>query len=197
MKRLMVLPIAIVLASLPVWAGAELVLVDDRVLSGKSVERKEEFFLLEMPKGGVIAVPAELVKELRLTGGADPAPTGIRLAEPRTLAGLPLALPAGPRDQLAAFGRPSARFAAASTDSRWRPTNAWPPGKDVTNFNPSSWAKPSIDPTWSPVSAFKASKDVTEFNPARWYESPTRSAWQPRDAWGSTIWFPPVVGHRE
>ena len=91
------------------FAGAELVLVDGRVLSGVSVERKEDAYHLAGENGAVIAIPAALVREMRLTGGDAPPPTGLTFSRPAVLAGFD-APPPGRREMLAAFGRPPALF---------------------------------------------------------------------------------------
>lgn len=175
--------VAAAVAATQLHAGADLVLRDGGVLSGESVERtRDGLFLLTIEDGSVLTIPVNLVKSLRLTGGEDPAPTGIVVAGPENVAGPkdPIPLPS-PEKQLAAFGRPPATFARSNVNPTWRPGNAL--GPDVTQFNPARWYKTALSMDWTPVSAFRASKDVTQFNPVRWYKAPTDSSWRPTDGW--------------
>lgn len=169
----------------PALAGAELVLDDGRTLSGTSVERRDENYLLTLEADEVMAVPVALVREVRLTGDDAPAPTGIEVGEPRTLVGPPggVQLPARAQ-QLASFG-PPANFRKGTLDPVWQPRDGWlRPG--VTQFSPARWAKSPLDPTWTPRSAFSANQDVTQFNPARWARSPVDTTWWPTDGFRST-----------
>ncbi len=188
--------VTLALAASPARASAELLLLDGQLLKGSSVEFKEGVYLLTMPTGGVVSVPVELVKEMHLLD--ERPPTGLRTGEPATLVGPPdLEPPAGPEDQLAAFGRPPATWAGSTADSEWRPTSAWRPGTGGVDFNPARWARETIDPNWTPRSAYTTSQDVTEFNPVHWYQAPIESTWWPRSGFGATTWFPTVLGHRE
>lgn len=167
-------------ATTPAPAGAELLLDDGRTLAGISVQRRDDVYLLTLGVDEIIAVPAPLVVEVRLTGDDAPAPTGFEVGEPRTLAGPPSGarLPARAQ-QLASFG-PPATFRKGALDPVWQPRDGWlRPG--VTDFSPARWAKSPLDPTWTPRSAFSASQDVTQFSPVRWARPPIDPTWWPTD----------------
>lgn len=181
----------------PAHAGAQLLLVDGQILEGEDVELKKRLYLLRVGEGEVIPVPAELVRELRLTGDDDPDATGLKAAEPETLAGPP----SGPvlkrtGEQLEAFGERRSRFRPNLVDPVWRPSRGWPrPGGN--DFNPARWRPSILDPIWRPRSAYRESGDVTEFNPARWYRAPIQSTWWPSDGFADTPnWFAPIVTPR-
>lgn len=192
---------ALVLASLPAAGAAELVLDDGQVLTGESLERKDDLYLLELESGSVLPIPIELVLEIRLTGDDDeqaeradvepqeraeldddaPA-SGIEPAEPRTLAGRPGGADLQDRpEQLAVLG-PPARFARGVIDPVWRPRSDWGGREtDVTQFNPARWYRPPIDFRWRPTSNYTRATDVTNFDPADWYRPPIDSTWWPTD----------------
>lgn len=172
-------------------AGAELVLLDGKVLAGRSVERKGGTYLLESDRGFVMPVPVELVKEMHLTGGDAPVRTGLTYSEPETLAGSDVKIPTF-RDQVAAFGKPPVVWAGSPASWRWDPTDAFE-GQDHTEFSPARWAQPILDPIWVPVSGFRSDGGVTQFSPARWRADVLSPMWQPRDSFGETEWFAPVV----
>ncbi len=182
MRRIFSTAMAIHLVAISAFAGAELVLEDGQVLSGKSVERKKDLYFLELSTENVLPVPAELVRELRLTGEDDPAPTGLRPAEAETLVGPPgkIEFP-NTAEQLAVLDQGRSRFQAGWLDPVWRPSSDWTFDPSMNNFNPARWYQAPIDPTWTPSSAFGASGDVTDFNPARWIEAPIDSTWWPTD----------------
>jgi hypothetical protein len=160
-------------------AGADLVLIDGGVLKGEAVERtKDGLYLLTTADGSVLTVPVSVVKALRLTGGEDPAPTGMLVTGPRTVAGPDDPIPQdSPAEQVAAFGRPPARFAQATIDPNYRMVSAL--GPDVSDFNPARWYKTARSFEWTPTPAYRASQDRTQFNPVRWYKSPTDPTWRP------------------
>jgi len=189
--------IPVVLASLATaaWAGADLILLDGKLLQGRSVERRDGVYLLTTSFDNVIPVPAELVREMRLTGGDAVPPTGLVYGPPRQLAGPAIEIP-GRREQLAAFGRPPALFQGASNTGRWNPQDGFK-GKDASSFHPVFWVKPAIDPVWSPTPAYTSATDVTEFRPARWYRSTIDPVWRPRDDFRPREWFAPIVKGRE
>jgi hypothetical protein len=174
---------AALLGSPAASAGAELTLKDGTVLTGIDLELKTDGYVLRTSADAAVLVPWQLVARIRLTGEDVPAPTGIRRTKAQQLAGPP-ERPETPgyREQLAAFGRPPARFQDAPIASRWRPTSSIGEHTDVTDFNPARWYVPPLDPTWTPRSAFSRADDRTEFSPARWYRSPLDPTWQPVDA---------------
>src|SRR3990172_3318510 len=95
---------ALALFGSTIWGGAELTLSDGTVLSGSTLERtREGVYLLTRGDGGegeVVTIPVELVKKLRLTGEADPAPTGFKVSQAEVLAGARIDPPRA-REQLA------------------------------------------------------------------------------------------------
>jgi len=160
-------------------AGAELVLLDGGVLKGEDLERtKDGLYLLTTSDGAVLTVPVALVKGLRLTGGEDPAPSGMLLTGPRTVAGPDDPIPVdSPDKQLEAFGRPPAAFALATINPNYPLVSAL--GPDVSEFNPVRWYQTARSPEWTPTPAYRSSQDVTHFNPVRWYKAPTDASWKP------------------
>jgi hypothetical protein len=195
-SRLRALSAALLAAAVasPALAGAELVLVDGTVISGTSVERKEDQYLLTGDRGVVTTVPAALVKQMRLTGGDAPPPTGLTFSVPQVLVGEKIEGP-GRREMLAAFGRPPALFQPPSRNQSWVPTDAYA-GKDVTEFSPATWAPPVFDPIWRPTSDYTAESDVTQFRPVKWRPTVVNTDWRPRDGFGETEWFPSVATPR-
>jgi hypothetical protein len=175
----------------PALAGAELVLLDGRVLSGTSVERKGDEYLLTGDRGVVTAIPAALVKQMRLTGGDSQPPTGLTYAEPQVLAGTTIEGP-GRREMLEAFGRPPALFKPPSRTQNWLPTDGFE-GKGYTEFRPTKWVPSVIDPIWRPPSIFTAENDVTQFRPVKWRPTIVNTNWRPHDGFGETEWFPSVA----
>ncbi len=195
MRRYAAVAAVLALAVSAARAGADLVLLDGKLLQGSAVERKGGAYLLTTGFGNVITVPVELVKEMRLTGGDAVPPTGLVFSTPNTLVGQKVE-PPGRREQLAAFGRPPALFPVTSIDPRWSPVDAFG-GSDVTNFNPVTWVTASIDPVWSPLQSYGSSTDVTEFNPVVWYRPTIDPVWHPRDGFAPTVWFAPIVRNRK
>ena len=176
----------------PAHATAELKLRDGRVLVGTDLELKDGIYVL-VTKEGMVTVPAQLVREMRLTGTDLPGPSGLKVTKGGPVPGTPEPPPRPTRaEQLAAFDQPPARFPRPPVDPIWRPADAFR-GRDATGFRPSRWPTSPIDPVWTPRSAWKAVDDVTEFSPARWYRPPTSNAWRPRDGFAPTRWFPPVL----
>jgi hypothetical protein len=174
----------LLLAAASPLRGAEIVLLDGRILSGVSVVFLEGAFSLETGAGGSVAVPMELVRELRLGEPAEPPATaGLRRAEPQQLAGLPGGVrPLEPREALAAFGRPPARFRPSILDPAWTPVDGW--SNRAAAGNPARWAKPVFDPIWRPRNAFE--RDWTEFRPARWARPIFDVHWFPADGFRRT-----------
>ncbi len=181
-----VLGVAVLALAAPALAGAELVLLDGQVLSGVSVERKGDAYQLAGEDGTVMAIPAALVKEMRLTGGDAPPPTGLTFSGSETLAGLEVPAP-GRREMLAAFGRPPALFRPPSGAERWTPRDGFE-GKDATRFRPTRWAEPVLDPVWWPASGFR-SEGGAGLRPVRWRPAVVDTTWKPRDGFGPTGWF--------
>ena len=188
------LALAALLLASPALAGAELVLKDGTVLSGVDLALKGDVYVLRTSSDAAMSIPWQLVAKVRLIGDDVPAPSGIRFTHAQQLAG-PKDPPATPgyREQLAAFGRPPARFPQSPIPSRWVPTSDIGEATDVTEFNPARWYQAPIDPIWTPRSAFSRADDRTEFSPARWYRAPMDSTWRPVDGFGGTRWFAPVV----
>jgi hypothetical protein len=156
-------------------------------VSGQDVERKGGEYLLLLRTGGVVALPVEVVREVRLSGAekreppAAEAPSGLRVAEPEVLAGPPDAKPLPTRaEQLAAFRGGESRFRRNVIDPFWQPRDGWlRPG--TTEFNPARWYRAPIDSTWTPVPAYTEASDVTHFSPVEWSRGVFDQRWYPED----------------
>ena len=171
-------------------AGAELVLEDGQVLKGTELERKDDIYILHLATGGVLTLPAGLVKEYRLTEEGEPeekrtAPAGVRATEPQELSGSGSAPPL-PRmgDQIEAFDKPPARFRNSLIDPTWTPVSDWTNDPELNNFNPSRWYRSSMDSTWRPQSAFDIGADVFSGSRSTWQRSIVDSSWTPSDGFG-------------
>ena len=171
-------------------AGAELVLEDGQVLKGTELERKDDLYILHLATGGLLTLPAALVKEFRLTAEGEPeekqtTPTGLRETEPEELSGAG-ATPPLPRrgEQIEAFDKPPARFRNSIIDPAWRPESDWTDDPELNNFNPSRWYNAPIDSTWRPESAFDNSIDVFRGSRSSWQRSIVDPSWTPTDSFG-------------
>ncbi len=184
-------------------AGAELVLENGQVLEGVEVVRKDDRYLLELESGKVLAIPAQLVAKVRLTGESkytpegkritipeelveedrDPeAPTAVRDAGPETLAGRDeAARPPRTENQLRVLGE-QARFRGDLVDSSWVPESDWDfDSERQNNFDPSRWAKGPTDTRWRPRSAYRGSEDVLTPGDSEWAQSIVDPEWVPED----------------
>ncbi len=176
--------------------AVELVLQDGRVIEANDVRRDGGNYVVRLPTGETLTLPVEIVKTVRLTargpftsaeprvvgGQAPPAgPSGLRVAEPETLAGRPVRPPTR-SEQLETLGSP-ARFQRDIVDNRWTPKSDWDmdPVKG-NNFNPSTWAKGPIDPNWQPESAWDPNSDMLAPSRSTWQKSNIDSTWTPTDA---------------
>ena len=197
------LPALLVLAALPAPAAVEIVFEDGTEISGSSLEREGDLYLLKLETGETIAFPFELVSLVRLTdevAGLSEAEESVGLPDlGEELAGEGYApvRPTAPSEQLAAFGRGPAAFRTPPVASSWTPEDSLGYRSDVTQFNPSRWFRPAHDPTWGPTSGYEKTSGPPDFNTSRWYRPPVRSVWRPRDGWGSTVWFPPLFATRD
>jgi len=189
-RRLLAAP-AVLLSTAAALAGAELVLVDGRILPGESVRREGDLYVLST-KTGDVTMPADLVDRVQLTGepesrpieGAPEGPTGLRDAGPQQLAGAPVQ-PSTPEQQTAAIGNPSS-FRKSPVDSEWHPTSSFDPNKDVLADSRSTFVQSPIDPEWHPTSAFDQDKDVLADSRSTFAKSPVDSSWQPTDGFKKT-----------
>jgi hypothetical protein len=172
-------------------AGAELVLEDGQVLKGTELERKDDFYILHLATGGVLTLPAALIKEFRLTAEGEPeekktTPTGLRETEPEELSGAGAAPPLPRRgEQIEAFDKPPARFRNSIIDPVWRPESDWTDDPELNNFSPTRWYNSSIDSTWRPQSAFVIGADVFSTSRSTWQRSIVDSTWTPSDGFDS------------
>jgi hypothetical protein len=180
--------LAACLVAAPAAADVDLVLDDGQVLSGRDVELKDGQYLLELATGSVVALPLEVVRELRLRGEKpdrestrSEAPSGLRHAEPEVLAGPPEPIPfPGRTEQLAAFRGGESRFARNVIDPFWQPRDGWlRPGN--IGFNPARWYQAPIDATWTPQPAYTVDSDVTNFSPVEWSKGALDPTWYPED----------------
>jgi len=160
-------------------AGAELVLEDGQVLQGVDVRRDGELYVIELESGGTLAIPIELVKEVRLGKSPPAGPTGIRHGDPETLAGEPVK-PQRTSEQLAVLGEPS-EFRPNLIDPTWQPSSDWDNDPGRNDFAPSSWAESVIDPSWQPESAFDPDEDVLQESRSTFRKSIIDPSWQPTD----------------
>jgi len=189
-RRLLAAP-AVLLSTAAALAGAELVLVDGRVLPGESVRRDGDLYVLST-KTGDVTMPADLVDRVQLTGepesrpveGVPEGPTGLRDAGPQQLAGAPVQ-PSTPGQQTAAIGNPSS-FRKSPIDPEWHPTSAYDMNKDVLADSRSTFAKSPIDPEWHPTSAFDQNKDVLADSRSTFAKSPIDNSWTPTDGFKKT-----------
>lgn len=189
LRRRVVASFAAVVATAAALGGAELVLLDGRVLRGESLREDNGIYVLTTPSGD-LTMPVELVSVVRLTGPAEPkppvmegipeGPTGMRVGPPQTLAGAAFEPPTT-EEQTRALGR-SSQFQRSVVDPGWEPESDWNMDPDVqNNWAPSTWAKAPIDSTWAPRSAFDASDDVLADSRSIWRKSPIDSTWTPTD----------------
>ncbi|HEX5043510.1 MAG TPA: hypothetical protein VFV75_11425 [Candidatus Polarisedimenticolaceae bacterium] len=190
--RLLAAPAALLVGAAAL-AGAELVLLDGRVLSGDSVRREGDLYVLSTRTGDV-TMPAELVDRVQLTGepesrpiqGIPEGPTALRDAGPQQLAGAPVQ-PSTPEQQTAAIGNPSS-FRKSPVNSEWHPTSAYDMSKDVLADSRSTFVQSPVDPEWHPTSAFDPSKDVLADSRSTFAKSPIDSSWTPTDGFKKTGW---------
>jgi hypothetical protein len=194
MRRRTLAALAALLATAAALGGAELVLMDGRVLQGDSVRRDGDLYVLTTQTGEV-TMPAGLVDSVRLTAepeerkveGVPEGPTGLRDAGPQQLAGAPVQ-PSTPQEQTGAIGRPST-FQKSVVDPNWVPTTDWNMDPEVqNNWAPSKWAESPIDPNWQPTSAFDPKKDVLADSRSSFAKSPIDSSWTPTDGFKKSGW---------
>ena len=191
MRRRLLVTLAAALAFAVALGGAELVLLDGRVLRGESVRREGDLYVLET-EAGETTMPADLVESVRLTGdpearpieGIPEGPTGLRDDGPQQLAGAPVR-PSTPEEQTRAIGNPST-FQKDVVDPNWAPTPAWDPSKDVLADSRSTFVQSPIDPEWHPESAFDNNKDVLADSRSTFAKSPVDSSWTPTDGFKKT-----------
>lgn len=140
----------------PAAADAVLVLEDGQELTGTEVIRKGDDYTLRLATGGVLSLPAALVREVRIIelgdDPDDPEP-GFVIARGETVAGTPSRLPRR-QDQLDAFGRDPSRFPRDVVPTRWYPESDWDPDVSLNDFSPSRWYRSQIDPSWQPTDGF-------------------------------------------
>lgn len=190
--------VAIVLAAIPAWGAAAVVLQDGQVLEGIDVRRQGEEVLLTMDGGNVITLPASIVKELRLSGDGSkektPPPTAFRNEGPETIAGEKVE-PPRKSDQLANAGSTS-RFQDDVVDSRWQPSTDWDMDPSNNDFAPSTWSRGPMDPNWEPDSAFDAREDVLAEGRSGWQKSIVDPTWKPEDGYrrSGVSYAPPPRG---
>jgi hypothetical protein len=193
----------LVTVSAVAFGQVELVLFDGSVLQGTEVRRDRGDYVLELESGIEIVLPPGLVEAVRLTGteekprrtesgltvGGEPGtlagepepegPSGIRVAEPETLAGRPVDPPT-PSEQLDVFGdAPS--FQQDVVDSGWTPESDWEMDTANNDFNPSTWAQGPIDSSWEPKSAWESDRNVMKSGRSSWQKSVVDSNWAPSD----------------
>ena len=174
--------------------GAELILLDGRVLEGDSVRKEEDVYVLTTPTGEV-TMPVGLVDAVRLTGDPEPepkpagfeevpeGPTGIRAAKPGAIVGDEIRPPTA-AEQTRAIGNPS-RFAPSIVDHEWHPESALS-DEDVLADSRSTWAEDVVDSEWKPTSAFDEKKDVLAGSRSTWAKDAVDSSWKPTDGFANS-----------
>jgi hypothetical protein len=179
-------------------AGAELVLEDGQVLEAANVKRDGEVYIIELKSGGLLTIPVDLIKKVRVTGddvprlvageAPPPGPSGIRHGEPVTVAGEPVR-PPRTSEQVEALGQP-AEFRDSIIDPTWHPESAFDPNKDVLAGSRSTFQESVIDPTWQPESAFDANEDVLADSRSTFRKSVIDPTWHPTDGFSKrkTSW---------
>jgi hypothetical protein len=168
----------------PLAEASSLVLTDGQVIRGTDVKRQSDSYFVTMTDGSTVAVPAALVKEVRLEdANVVQAPHGFDPSGPRTLAGPGRFASQDPKDQLAVFDGPT-RWPESAVDTTWVPTNSYDPDADVMAFTRSTWAKSAVDTTWAPKSAYDPNTDVMAFTRSTWSKSVVDTTWRPTDGWG-------------
>ena len=182
-----------------VLAGAALVLNDGRVLKGVDVRRDGGNYLLEQESGGVISLPIELVREVRLStppapdprtgltyregsqtlAGTSERPGGVVVGKGQTIAGDQHRIPT-PAEQTAVLGPPS-KFSKDIVDNSWTPTSDWDPDPKGNNFAPSKWSEGVVDNDWEPTSDWDNDVENNNFNRSSWSEGVVENEWRPTD----------------
>ena len=200
----------------PIFADAELLLTDGTVLKGVEVRLEGGLYLLELDSGEVAAIPAALVRELRLldvrtteegttvsvaSDVARPASQqdplghfvetrpGWRRGAPQDVAGTPWRLHDA-QQQTAVFG-PPARF-QTGLPFRFKPVHAWDRSIDVLAGNRSTWPRPILDPVWKPSSAFDPGVDVLAASRSTWPSAPLAMSWNPSNSFSrvrADLWW--------
>ena len=119
--------VALALATMPAAAGVVLTLKSGERFAAEAVDyqRDEGIYVLELASGDLLPIPAELVRGLRLTGGDAPAPTGITIARPKTVAGVEQRELPKPVEQLRVFEGNESRFRRSVINPFWRPSSDW------------------------------------------------------------------------
>lgn len=189
LRRVVALVMVMVTAAVAL-GGAELILLDGRVLPGDSVRKEEDVYVLSTPTGE-ITMPVELVEGVRLTGEPKPAgfeevpegPTGIRAAKPGAIVGDEIRPPTA-AEQTRAIGNPS-RFAPSIVDHEWHPTSAFG-DEDVLADSRSTWAEDVVDSEWKPTSAFDETTDVLAGSRSTWAKDAVDSSWKPTDGFANS-----------
>lgn len=184
---------ALLLVGAPAEAAASLVLTDGQIIKGMEVKRQGDAFLVTMAGGNTVAIPAALVKEVKLE--EDPPVKALPRLDrsgPKTLVGPGEFASQDRKDQLKVFGPPT-RWSKDAVDATWVPTSAYDPDKDVWAGSRATWSKSAVDTTWTPQSVFDLDKDVWAGSRATWSRSVVDTTWKPKDDWG----FRPLSPQRQ
>ncbi len=176
-------------------AGTEIVLRDGQTIRCTQVRRDRNDFVVVLESGGLLTLPVDLVAQLRLSEGIQPAaPPPSMPAEPRQLAGLPITA-LEPAEAQASLGPPVV-FHRNIVNPEWQPQSGFPEG-DVLAAGRSRWRPGVVDPTWTPQSGFDG-EDVLAGGRSTWSRSIIDNRWTPQDGfkkkatWQSARTGPPV-----
>ncbi len=199
MSYLRTIPLVMLLAAVLAApsAGVELVLQNDELLVGESVERDEAYYLLTLASGEVVTLPVSLVREVRLFQGElrDDEDTVLSpFREPGFIVGRagdvgPNASPESlPKvaDQLEVFGEPRG-WRRAPVDPFWMPDSDWSNDLSQNDFAPARWSESSYDFNWTPGGEFNDRPEALNQSRSRWRRWITDPYWVPRDGFGSSF----------
>lgn len=166
----------------------EIVLRNGATLSGVSLERRDDLYLLELDSGETVSLPVDLIREVRFhdverppDDATKPRPAGPPSGSAPAREPSVRHLSPPPSRQLAVFGEDPWTYPPVRT---WTPKSSLGYHTDVTEFNPVKWFRAPTDPVWTPTSAYDTSNPLPDFNTVHWYRPAYNPVWHPSDGWG-------------
>ncbi len=191
------------------FAGVEIVLVDGLHLTGVSIERRGDEFLLKTEAGVQVAIPWELIREIQLSGerqilgkhrGGEThgVEARARSVERESSAAKDRPPRVTEKEQDSTGGEQSLRRDAPATP----PNSLTPtPAEQLAAFgrDPATFQRGPITPTWHYDDVLGYESDVTQFRPSRWHRPPVDPTWRYDDelGYGSDVTqFNPTRWHR-
>lgn len=190
----------------------EVVLLDGRVLTVVSVERRDDLYVLELGGGALVTLPVALVSDARSGRGHPPQPVASTAADLEAPEG-EVAQPPAAEEAAVAVLAPEPRpidYAGSTSlppsltrqlgvlrgpsvtrrSETWQPTDSYGWAHDVTYFDSSRWNF-SFDSRFTPSSAYEPSGPGPDFNGSSWHRPGGQSPrWRPQEGWAEAIWFP-------